>query len=83
MLGGIAVAYHGLLDLHGLVLIHGHTRLLDCQQNDAPGLSNLNAGCDIVAKEQLLNGHGIGLGQLHELCHVVVDLPQTPVEVRV
>ena len=62
MLGGIAVAYHGLLDLHGLVLIHGHTRLLDCQQNDAPGLSNLNAGCDIVAKEQLFNGHGIGLG---------------------
>ena len=35
VLGGVAVAYHRLLDLHGLVLMDGNPRLLNGEQNHA------------------------------------------------
>ena len=74
MLGGIAVAHHGLLDLHGLVFKNGYIGLLDGQQDDTSGLGHLDAGGHVVAEKQLFNGHRIGLGQRHKLRHVVVDL---------
>ena len=83
MFGGIAVAYHGLLDLHGFVFKDRDARLLDSQQDHAPGLGYLDAGGHVVAEEQLFDGHRLWLCQLHKLRHIVVDFAQAPEKVRV
>ena len=83
MLGGVAVANHGLLDLHGFIFINRDARLLDSQKNNPSGLSDLDACGYVVAEEQFFDGHSVGPGQLHELCHIVVDFSKAPIEVRI
>ena len=83
MLAGVAVAHHGLLDLHGLVFINGDTGLLHGKQDNAPRLGNVDAGGNVVPEEQLLNGHGIRLFRQKQLHHVVINNAQPPVKIRV
>ena len=83
MLGGIAVANHGLLDLHGLVRIHLQPRLPDGEQNHTPALGHPDAGGDILAEEQLLDGHTVGLADLQKLAHILIDHFQTGRKIRV
>ena len=61
MLGGVAVAHHRLLDLHGLLGIDGQPRLPDGQQDHPPALGDADAGGDILTEKQFFDGHGIGL----------------------
>ena len=82
MLGGVAVAHHGLLDLHGFVLVDGDTGLLDGKQNDTAALGDADAGGDVLTEEQLFNGHCFGLGNLQKLGHVVIDHLQPQRKVR-
>ena len=83
MLGGVAVAHHRLLDLHGLVLKNRHSRLPDSQQNHAPALSHVDARSHIVAEKQLFDGHRLGLRHPQKLRHVVVDHFQPPGKIRI
>ena len=83
MLGGVAIAHHGLLDLHGLILKNRHPGLPDGQKNNAPALGHVDAGGDVMSEKQLLNGHGFRLGGLEQLGHVVVDHFQPPGEIRI
>ena len=41
------------------------------------------AGGDVLSEEQLLNGHGIGLGGFQKLLHIVIDDLQPPGKFRV
>ena len=77
MLGSVAVADDGLLHLHGLVLVDGHIRLPQRQQDHTPALGNTNTGSHILTEKQFLNGHRIRLRLLQQLAHVVVNNFQT------
>ena len=73
VLGGIAVANHRLLHLHGLIGINRQTCLADGQQNHTTALGNTNACGHVLTEKQLFNGHGIGLGLLQKLSHIFID----------
>ena len=75
VLGGVAVANNGLLDLHGLVLVDGHPRLLDGQQDHAPALGHADAGGDVLAEEELFDGHAVGLAASTAACSSSERLP--------
>ena len=51
MLGGISVANHRLLYLHGLVLGNLQTRLPDSKENHTPALGHTDAGGDILTEK--------------------------------
>ena len=51
----IAVSHDSLLDLHGLVLKNGQSRLPDGQQDHTTALSDTDAGGDVLTEKQLFN----------------------------
>ena len=83
VLGGVSVAHHGLLDLHGLILEYLHTGLPDGKQYHATALGHADAGGDILTEEQFFDGHHIGLSHLKQLGHVVINHFQPPGKFRV
>ena len=83
VLGGVAVAHQGLLDLHGLVGIDLQPSLPDGKQNHTPALGHTDAGGDILAEEQLFDGHHIGLCDPQQLYHIVIDDLQPPGKIRI
>ena len=78
VLGGIAVANHCLLHLHGLIFKNRKTCLPDGQQDYAAALSHIDARGNILSEEQFFNGYGIRLRYLQQLHHIVVDDFQPP-----
>ena len=73
MLGGVAVAHHCLLDLHGFVGINLQPCLTDGKENDPPTLGDPDAGGDILTEKQLFNCYHIRLRNLQKPAHILID----------
>ena len=69
----LAVANHGLLDLHGGVFKNRDVCLGQRQQNHAPPVGDADACGDVVAPEQLLNCGGVRLRHLDQTPDIVVQ----------
>ena len=83
VLGGVSIAHHCLLDLHGLIFRQGQPRLLDAQQDHPPALGHIDAGGHVLSEKQFLNGHRIGFCHLQKLGHIVVNHFQPPGKRRI
>ena len=83
MLGGIAVTYHSLLDLHGLVFKDGDARLPNGKQYHTTALRHIDTGGNVLSEKQFFDGNCFGFGLLQKLGHIVIDDFQPPGEFRI
>ena len=77
MLVGQAIAHYRLLDLHGGVFIYRQVHPLGGIQDNAPSVGHGDAGGNVLAEKQLLDGHFVGPEPVDERLHILGDLHQT------
>lgn len=73
---GQTVAHHRLLYLHGRVLVDGDAHLLRRAEDDAAPVGHGDAGGDVLAEKQFLDGDLIRLELPDQLLQIVPDLHQ-------
>ena len=82
LLGGLAVADHGLLDLQGRVFEDRQPPRDAGYHGGAPGLTKLQGALDIVGEKDVFHRHGIGGVPVDDLRDPPEDLLKAAGEIR-